>query len=516
MAPVQLFEHVAAVTGLTAAIRLDLRPLLTEPVDIGGDGHTIRIDWPGVAGATAAEITQATLQLYPAVAETLRTDHPFTADGGGFRVDIPAGERVRALGLGGLRDDAGTAITDALPPSRRLVVAFPPPTGGGYDSPRFAVPAVGAQGALPATLTGARLSAGTLTLAPAVAARRLRLTLAEGDGPADFATRPLSIGSLQLVTHRAAHDARLTGPAQEVLWTVPEFDPDAPAATVDLKQALKAAFDAALKAGTPLLATFRLQAQAPARCVVIGPNVLGALLRVHDGIASTRLEGEPLPLAAFADGPLADETPQSVRGDLTIRYDGLRLLEEASDTLPPPGSAVQGRIVGAAGALRAWPPAALQGRVPARIGVWGRAPEAAELALELVELRGHNVGATLAGPVLLKPAPGDGLRLHWALLPTLPPLPADVGLRLRCNVGRFFWAARADGEPLVRVAVADPDPGGRPVQLGGVQIAALHDTQSHQVGHAFPAAVFRGRRPLLDSALFVTVDASDLTLRYAR
>jgi len=516
MAQMQLFDHVASVAAVAGASRRDLQALIAEPVDIGGDGHAIAIAWAGVAGATAADITSATLQLHPAVAETMHANHPFTADGGGWRLDIPAGERVRALGLGGLRDDAGAAFTDTLPPGRRLVVAFPPPTGGGFDSPLFSVPPVGAQGALPATLTGAKLSAGTLTLEPAVAARRLRLTLAEGDGPADFKPRNLAIGSLQLVTHRAAQHARLTGPAQQVLWTVPEFDPDAPAASVDLRQVLKAAFDAALKAGAPLTASFRLQADAPARCVVHVPTVHGALLRVRDGIASTRLEGEPLPLAAFADGPLADETPQSALGDLTIRYDGLRLLDEASDTLPPPGSAVQGHIVGAEGALRAWPGAALQGRVPARIGVWGRAPEAAELAVELVELRGRNVGATLAGPVLLKPAPGDGLRLHWALLPALPPLPADVGLRLRCNVGRFFWAARDDGEPLVRVAVADPDPGGRPVWLGGMQIAALHGPQSHLVAHAFPAAVFRGRRPLLDSTLFVSVDVSDLTLRYAR
>ncbi len=522
MAGVQLFRHRAATIAERAAdpkvaiASERLAPRFMEPVDIAGAGHGFDVAWNGVRGATVAEIDAAGVTLYAAVAESVLADRPVTADGGGWRIDVPAGGRVRALGLRGFEDENGQSIVDAPPPDRRIAVAFPPPAGSGFDSPRFAVPAVGAQGAVPPTLTGATLARGTLTLDPAVAARRVRITVVEGGTPSEFVARASSLQSVQLVTHTAARNATLAGPGGEVLWQSPEFDPDAEPAAVDLRPSLQSAFGRQLQADEPLQARFTLRADAPARCTVYGVHARGALVRRHDGIARTVLEGDAVPLAAFAGEPLADEAPARVIGDLTIRYDGLRVLEEASDPPPAPADPVRGVIVGAAGATRAWPPLALQGQRPARVGVYGRAPEPCELALELVELNGETVGGVLAGPTLLKLDAAVVMQTHWAELGNGTALPSGVGLRLRCNVGRFFWAARADGRPRVRLAVQDPDPGGRPLVLGGASLVEIRTVESHRPAFVFPAAAFRGRVPLLQSTLFLHVDCSDLSLRYAR
>ncbi|CAN7556036.1 MULTISPECIES: hypothetical protein [unclassified Variovorax] len=517
---VQLYEHASAMSmGVASGVATAVIPvqayLFAEPVDIAGEGHAIDFAWNGVAGATSAEMTDASVTLYPAMAETVMADKPATADDGGWRVDVPAGARVRAIGLKGFKF-GDFEVVDTPPPDQRIAIAFPLPRGGGFDSPRFSVPPVARQNAVPQTLTGAALSSRTITLNPSVAASRVRVTLVTGPNPPEFAAQPSTLDALQLITHTPARNAKLTGPDGQALWSVPDFDPDAGSTTVDLRQALQTEFTKLLKAGEPLQARVTLRADAPARCTVFSARAHGALLRVHEGIATTALEANALPLATFDGAALADEQPATAIGDLTIHYDGLRVLEEVSDAPPDPTSPVLGRIVGASGATRAWPPEALLGRDPARIGVYGRAPEACELALELVELNGETIGATLAGPALLQLDAGAGLRTHWAELPPSAALPRNVGLRLRCNVGRFFWAERPDGLAIVRVAIRDPDPGGRPLTLGGVKIADVTGAESHQPAFAFPAAAFRGHVPLLQSSLFLHVDCSDLTLRYAR
>ena len=42
-----------------------------------------------------------------------------------------------------------------------------------------------------------------------------------------------------------------------------------------------------------------------------------------------------------------------------------------------------------------------------------------------------------------------------------------LAVAARATRGRFFWATREDGRPLVQVAVEDPDPPDRTVRLGG-------------------------------------------------
>lgn len=535
----QLFPTTGLATvgvadfGIAAEVELAELLLAAPPVDVGGAGHPIAVAWPGVLGATRAAVTSAALDLVPAVAEEVHAGVAVTADGAGWTIAVPPGRRVRAIGVRGLRLPGGEALTGALPDGMRLSVAFPRPAGGGFDAPRFAVPAVGRAGAVPPTLTGASFADGVVRLDPAVRGARVRLALVTGAGPAEFADQATELDGVQLVTHTAARQARVTGPDGAVLWQSPELDPEAPTVTVDLRQAIEGAFTRQLAAaagatppaGSPvgppvgppaeLRAELRVTADAPARLGVRFGGARGALVRVEPGVVRTVLAGDPVALALA--GPLADETPSQVVGGLTVRYDGVRLLETASDALPAPGAAIGGAVVGERGVVRAVAPGALAGRTLARLGVFGRAPEeGCELVVELVAMDGAIVGAPLAPPAVLAVPPEAAMRGWWVTLPPGLRVDGAAGVRLRCNTGRFFWAHGEAARPVVRVAIADPDPGGRGVFLGGVRLATVRGATAHEVAAAFPTAPFRGRAPRLASELWVTVDCSDLTLRYAR
>ncbi len=498
------------------------RLLLPDPVDIAPPGHTVTVAWSPVAGATAAEVTTASMTLYPAVAEQTHDNANVRADGGGWSIDVPAKRRVRGIALVGLKQPGGNALTESLPAGMRLSVAFPPVQGGGFDAPRFAVPPVSRDNAVPQTLTGASFGGGVLLLRPATAASRVRVALVDGANPSSFTDQPTELTRVNLTTHSTARNAQVVGPDGVVAWQVPEFDPDAEPADIDLRHVLEASFNSQARSGQPLQAAFTVSAEAPARAAVSLNRTAGFLLRAEEGVVRTVLEGDPA-VPAFA-GPFADEAPAAATGDLTVRYDGIRILETVSDSLPgdalPGSAAVSGVVIGPGEAVRTFPPQALAGRRAARIGLFGRAPEACELAIEFVPMSGETpgpaAGPALAPPAVVAVAAGSGLRTHWAELPDGLPLDGAGGIRVRANSGRFFWVFNGSGQPLVRVAIVDPDPGGRPLFFGAAELLAVSAADFHQLAFSYPAAVLRGPAPALRSDLFLTVDVSDLVVRYAR
>jgi hypothetical protein len=487
--------------------------ILLDPVDIAAPGHVLSVSWNPVAGATAAEVTSASLTLLPAVAEETHASATFRSDGAGWSIDIPAKRRLRAIALVGFKQPGGNTLTESLPPGMRLSVAFPPVKGGGFDSPRFAVPPVNRDHAVPQTLTGAMFSGGVLRMTPATDASRVRVALVDGENPSSFNDQPTELTRVNLTTHAAARNAKVTGPDGVVAWQVPEFDPDAEPVEIDLRQVLEAAFSTQARSGKTLEATITIVADAPAKAVVVLDRIGGFLVRAEDGVVRTVLEGDPA-TPEFA-GAFASEQPASVVGDLTIRYDGIRILETVSDPLPA-ATAIAGVVVGPGEAVRAFAPQALEGRRPARIGLFGRAPEACELAVEFVQMIGDTAGPPLSPPAVIAVTPDSGFRTHWAMLPDDRELTGAAGIRVRANSGRFFWAFNGSGLPLVRVAIHDPDPGGRPVFLGSAPLQSVAATDFHQLSFAYPPGVMRGPVPALRSDLFLTVDISDLTLRYAR
>lgn len=480
--------------------------------DVAAPGLPLEVNWTPVPGATRAEVRSARISLRPAVVEETARDVPVTFDGG-WVVSIPSGKRVKALSLMGLKLGAGGVISDSSGlGGMRLAVSFPR-TGGGWDSPRFAVPHIPAANMVPASLTGASFAHGLLSLPDSVAAPRVRVSLVTGGSPPEFVVQAGEVSEVHLTTETPARRLTVKGPDGAILWQVPQYDPAAPEVEVDLRSALELAMNARLRDRQALRVSFLVTADPPAQSYVSFPPPQGALLRVREGVWRTELTGDAVPLVLKE--PLAvAETPTSVTGDLTITYAGIRILENVSDEGLQPSVAIVGHIVGETGVSRAFPPAAFQGVEPARVGIVGRPATEAELSVEFVAMRGELAGPALGPPAVLELARDEVFRTHWFEVPRGLKLEGPVGLRVRANTGRFYWAG--EERPLVRVAIHDPDPGGRPLYLGATRFRSITAAERHEPGAVYRATEFRAAGTSLRSDLFLTVDISDLTLRYAR
>jgi hypothetical protein len=484
------------------------------PVAIGGAGQTIAVNWAAAAGATKVVVDSAAATIGAATATENHADLPARKDGNGWIVDLPAGRRLSGLTLVGFKPAGGDELVSSVPGDGHITIAFPAQKGGGFDSPRFAVPALDGHGAIPPILAGASFYDRVLRLDPPVDAGRVRIALVTGNDPPSFDEQDTELSTVHARTDTPPRNARLAGPDGAVVWQTPLFEPDAPDATADFRAPLEAALGAKLTAKSPLNVSFTLSADGPAEAylTVAGPS--GALLRIEKDVLHIALEGDPvaLPLAA----PIAPETPAVVTGDVSLRYTGLRLLETVSDRGPAAGTPLAGAIVGADGATRALPLEALAGCRPARVGVYGRAPVDTELSIEFVRLAGNQPAQAVAPPAVVAVAAGDAFATHWGVVAKDTVVSGASGIRVRANRGRFFWADNGSGAGLVRIAIVDPDPGGRALQIGGGTLLAVSKPRSAQKNLSFPAASFAGAAPFLESDLFLTLDIADLTLRYRR
>jgi hypothetical protein len=256
--------------------------------------------------------------------------------------------------------------------------------------------------------------------------------------------------------------------------------------------------------------------------------ITGRLVRSVSGTVKTVVAGDPVALDLGAGAPpLAAEQPSDVTAFVTVRYQGERLSETIADRLPD--GPLTGFVVGAEAVRRTLPPQALLGLTVSRLGVLGRAPVAATLSGQLLDAAS---GSPLGPAAVAKVAPGPAGTV-WLVLPQPTLVTGPIAIALRAADGRFLWAAGPsaggqDAVPLARVALADPDPGGRTVWIGGRALTTL-DAQASTADAATPPAgapprpstldpvAFTGpHAPLVDSPLFVTVELSSLTLHYAR
>ena len=484
-----------------------------QNVDVAPPGHAIRVAWSAVPDATAAEVDSASLRITPIPVEQPLGQLLVTASGPHREIAIPPGKRVRSLTLQGLGSSEVSLLSsaDLGAAGLRLVVTMPDGSGG-WSPPLFSVPSVPARGLLPPALTGATYENKVLRL-PDLAAARIRLTLVRGEFPENFAPEEnMSLGSVTAVAAVPPRDLELVDSQGTVVWGFPgEFLPQAPAAEVDLRFALEQVLNAALAADQPLDVTFRLRGAAPGRVALAFAGARGALVRSFPGVSRSKLEGDAVPLDLGGD--LASELPSSATADLTVRYEGLRILETVSDSVPVAG-ALAGSVVTDQPVIRAFPPAALIGRSPARVGLIGRAPVECELSVQMVDMSTGIPGPTVGPPGVIEREASATIATVWVDLPRIDPPTVPVGLSVRANRGRFLWANGPD--PLLRLAVRDPDPGGRPLRLGGQQILAVDAGETHLPAKDLPTVEFQTTAPTWESDLFLTVDLSDLVLRYRR
>ena len=524
---VEYLANAAHETGFALSqAEMGILPFVSQllpAVDVSGDGYAVRVTWQPVYGATRAEVAQARVQVGVAVVEENLGDLALAASGSAYVVTIPGGKRIASLTLHSMKDAANNPISSqatlpTAPEQHRLVVQTQ--TGNQADAPIHAIPSVPARGMIPRSLTGASFSSSVLSL-PNVAAPKLRLSLVTKSFPEEFQEQSFALARVSGVAAVYPTDLQLVDPTGVVVWAFPgEYPPANPPFEIDLRVNLEPALNAALKAApaAPLDVSFHLKGKPPGKAGFRFGGAHGALVREFPGqsVMSVELEGDPVALP-IADR-LADERPSSVTAGLTVTYNGIRILEDLSDQLP--AGAVGGVVVGPDAVLRAYPPQAFTNVQLARIGLLGRVPldvAECELAVQLVRVVADRAAETLGAPQTLAIPTERAIRTHWlALPPGIDLSGGNVGLSVRATRGRFLWAAE-QGRPLAKLAIYDPLPGGRPLGLNGAPTYAVAVAeQQHMPQHAFDALAFCSSAPVFDSVLFLTVDVSDLTLRYAR
>ena len=496
-----------------------------QTVDVSKPGYAIPIHWAGVRGASDVEVTSGSLSFVAQTATQPLGELAFTAQGKSWVVTIPGGRAVGRLQLDGLKvkNDDGTfsPLNSGLSESTRLVVSIQDPSAGWL--PVYSVPAVSSRGVLPAMFQGASYSNKVLTLPGTVASPKLLLSLVKNPFPEDFELRDMQLAKITGWAAAAPRNLELAGPDGAVIWSQPGDLPVGSAPiSIDLRLPVQAALKATLAAAggvdTPLEVTFHLRGDPPSSVGIHLAAIHGALLRTFPGVIRTELQPDassPDFASRLSGQPLANEAPASAAADLTVRYAGLRILESVSSAVPAAAGNIGGLVVSSQFAVRAFPPQALLNQPIARVGLIGRAPEACELAVQLVDYSSGGPGPALGTAGVVELAPSALISTCWVDLPGSPVPTVPVGLSVRANKGRFFWVCASD--PLIRLAVRDPDPGGRPLLLNGQPL--LNVTQADEIhlpGQSFTGAAFQKVPPLLESSLFLTVELSDLVLRYQR
>jgi hypothetical protein len=476
--------------------------------------YELTIDWTAAEGASALTVDQAYLTLSALAASRLDPqplDVQASQVGGNavWNLTFTPAMRIRSISLDGLArthgDDDPTALANAgdLDGDHRLTLG---PSG---EPPRFAVPAVGGTDVVPGSPGGTGFSNGVLSL-PDLAPGKLRVAVVSGD-PGSFApVNDVVLGNPGATGVRYPTGPQITDPDGAVVWASPrELLPGSPALYVDLKMAVQRALAQKLKSKAPLRATFKLTTSDPARVMAGDLVVSGALLWPFRGVTRTTLIGDPVALA-LPQSPAIDASTRVV-ADVTARYDGVRLLAQVSDPLPP-NNALRGRILGAEWRTAALPPDGLKGQTVARIGLIGRAPEPCEVSVRLV--RPVSGDPLAIAPAVLRLDPRAEIHTVWFSVPPGTPIREPVSVAARATRGRFYWATDGNDKPLVRIAVVDLQPAAalRVVKLGGkpLSLGAEHQTTVDLTAH-FPSAT-----PVVESDLFYTLDLSDLTFRYLR
>ena len=382
--------------------------------------------------------------------------------------------------------------------------------------PLFAIPRVGARNEMPPMLGGASYSNHVVRF-PYALTGQIRFALVRNSTPEDFDTVSIEVGAVSARVEHPPVDLQLRLGENQVLWEMPGPMPVSQGtAEVDIRVPVELALGADL--GPASEENRSLQTELT---LTAGPNSSaafsfsqphGAILRQHSGVTRIKLEGLPAPISF--DTAFDSITPDSVVSDLHVRYDGLRLLDGFIDELPAAGTSVSGWVVRSEPRLRELPPQALIGHDVARIGLIGWSAEGCELDVQFRDAAGQPVGD--AG--LLAVSASSHPELHWVEMPGRPDVEKSVNLFVTARSGQFFWVDRE--QPAIRIAVRDPNPAIHDLLLNGELLDAVDAEGIARKNISLPRHAFAATPgtpfPVLSSLLFLTVDFTDLTLRYNR
>lgn len=499
-------------------------------LNLSGAGYSQAFSWQAVPGTNKIEINSGQCRISPAAVETL-TSFSFNKHNNIVDINIGEAKAIRSFKLYGLTGGASNAslhssnnINDH---GLKLLVSVA--GANGAFTPIYSVPEVPAKGVFPGSYVGASFKNDTLSFNTPLQTSTIRLLLVDKNFPEATTRQNISISSLQgtymSLPHQLSVDLDKGSENETSLFSFTgSMSLQMPAIKVSFAQQLFNTFQQKLDAQqednlTPIESVLNLSSTSSDgnndafAAVLINPPE-GYLLREISGIHITVLEGETKNLNIDTEQTLAAEQAASVIGDIKIQYNGIKILPDLSSNIPVPTGNIQGQVVSHNAIIKKLPPLALENQSIARIGIIGRAPEDCELALELLDMSGGIEGSVLPGPIVLKLSGEKKIQAHWFKIDKQAPFNLPLGIRLRCNSGRFYWAASP--ESLIRLAIYDIDPGNEIIKLNDQNIANGSQLPLVDQKHTFPPEQFRHSLPKIHSNLFLTVEIADLTLRYAR
>lgn len=520
-------------------------------LNLSGLGYTQTFSWHTVEGANKVELNTGQCRIGSTAVEAL-ANFSFTNQNQRLDINTGANKAIRSLQLSGLSNDDTALHNSSHISSNNFKLLVSVTDANGAFTPIYAIPAVPASGVFPQSYVGASFNNDTLSFSKPLQTDTIRLQLVDEDFPEATSAQNINLSSVQgsylslpqnlAVTLNKGLDEGLDQNPNNSTVLFNFADPLAlqmPNIEVPFVQQLLNTFQQQLDAQEALVASLKLSAstdndEAFASVLITTPT--GYLLRELSGLHTTEVAGEASPLNLTLEQALSAEQASSVIGDISIQYKGIRILPDLSDSVPEHSGNIQGQVVSLNPKLKSLPPQALTNQALARIGIIGRAPEDCELVLEIIDMSGGIEGSVLIGPLVKQLSANTAqantpIALHWFELDEQPAPNVPLGIRLRCNIGRFFWAGSP--EPQLQLAIYDPDPGDESIHLltantvtdstatnntaiDSTVIARGNQLPFSAQKHHFPQAQFRQYLPEITSNLFLTVDIADLTLRYAR
>lgn len=491
-------------------------------IDINPKGYSIEISWKKIDGKTKASVSNASFYIKSVAREIQLGElgHNFSGSDTNCVINLGSLKRLKKLTIADLEVYTGADSNDGYESvasvdnlsSRGFYLVLSVPDGRGGFSPMYSAPATPARAVLPGALIGCAFSDSVFTI-PDTPVDTVRLNIVKNDQPEDFEPIAFRCSKITGVAVNLPSDIRLVSPDGEIIWAFPgEFEPQISPVLIDFKMPLQAALNTALDNNDEPDIKFFLKSTNNAEVKITAPYVTGCLGYMMEGVNRTELCGESLPVSL--NKALPQDTPDKAIADLTVTYNGIRILEEASDNVPVKRGDISGMIVGSNTFLHKLPPACSNGFPIARIAVIGRAPVPCELEIQPGTLSGQTLFTPSCPGVVLKIEPAQKLHATWVDFAGVTLSPYPDALSVKALSGRFFWVF--DPHPFIRVAVFDPDPKGSPLFMDDIQILAVDDKTIHLPATSLPKDSFCITNPVLYSSLFCTVDLSDIKLRYNR
>ncbi len=491
-------------------------------VNINAQGYPIEISWQKVDALTKASVSCASFFIKSTADERQlgELNHNFTGSNQNCIITFGAKTRLKKLTIMDMEvytavaDNDGyesvTSLSALSSGGLRLVLSIPDGRGG--YTPVYCAPATPERAVLPGALIGCTFSNSVFSI-PDTIVDKVRLNIVRNDQPEDFEPVAFRCSKITGIAANLPSDTKLVAPNGEIIWAYPgEFDSQNSSVMIDFRMPLQAALNDALNNNQDIDVAFSLISSNEARIKITPPSVSGELYYSIDGVNRTELFGEAIPV--LLKDKLSPDTPDEVNADLTVSYNGIRILEEASDDVPDKTGDIAGMILGSKAFSHKFYPPLSKDYPVALIGIIGRAPVSCELEIQIGTLAGQTLFTPACPGKIIKIESGQLLHTAWADFQDTELSLWPDALSVKAVSGRFFWVC--DPNPLIRFAVFDPDPKGRPLFIDGFQILAIEETSIHLPANVFPNNSFKEKNPVLSSSLFCTVDLSDIKLRYNR